>query len=312
MRKITALFTAFCCCLCLVLPASATEFTSTNNVVDTFIDQISADDYYFSWINGSAHYGYDLHGSDFESIVAKLYYVHNGVKNVGYVIVETNSNSIIEFSRGKPAYDSIDLLLTNKNVKKLYINGMPALLQGDIYTGLSLSGEALYTINTKSNELLRYNPQEQSGNCIVGAISNLMWHWSINGYSSLASGMAFTDVEDLVDDIMLDEGGYTNANIPATIREYVDRKSNYSVTVTNQWNPSFANVSNETANRPCLLGFAAGSPYSEIYGHMTVCVGTRVGAIYTYVKVMDGWSTDIVEKKWGNYNDFMSKVRLSS
>ena len=202
MRKITALFTAFCC-LCLVLPASATEFTSINNVVDTFIDQISADDYYFSWINGSAHYGYDLHGSDFESIVAKLYYVHNGVKNVGYVIVETNSNSIIEFSRGKPAYDSIDLLLTSKNVKKLYINGMPALLQGDIYTGLS-------------NELLRYNPQEQSGNCIVGAISNLMWHWSINGYSSLASGMAFTDVEDLVDDIMLDEGGYTNANISAT------------------------------------------------------------------------------------------------
>ena len=54
------------------------------------------------------------------------------------------------------------------------------------------------------------------------------------------------------------------------------------------------------------------NPYSEIYGHMTVCVGTRVGAIYTYVKVMDGWSTDIVEKKWGNYNDFMSKVRLSS
>lgn len=312
MRKLTALFTALCCCLCLVLPASANEFTSATNVVDAFIDQIATDDYYSSWINGSAHYGYDLYGSDFNNVDAKLYYVRNGAKNIGYVIIETDSNGIIEFSRGKPAYDNLNSQLENRNTKFLYINGMPALLQGDIYIGLSLSGESLYAINTKSNELLRYSPQEQSGNCIVGAISNLMWHWSINGYSSLASGMTFTEVEDLVDEIMLSEGGYANANIPATISEYVDRKSNYSVTVTNQWNPSFANVSNEAANRPCLLGFAAGSPYSEIYGHMTVCVGTRVGAIYTYVKVMDGWSTDIVEKKWGSYNDFMSKVRLSS
>lgn len=60
-----------------------------------------------------------------------------------------------------------------------------------------------------------------------------------------------------------------------------------------------------------MLGFAAGSPYSSTVGHMTVCVGTRTVNGVNYSKVMDGWSTSVVEKQWGTYNDFMSKVTLS-
>ncbi len=138
-----------------------------------------------------------------------------------------------------------------------------------------------------------------------------MWHWSINGYSSLASGMTFVEVEEQVDGIITAEGGYANSNIPATIEKYVKAKSTYSVSVTNKPNPTFSNVKTEVASRPCLLGFAAGSPYSDTVGHMTVCVGTRTVSSTNYVSVMDGWETYVVEKAWGSYNDFMSKVVLS-
>lgn len=139
-----------------------------------------------------------------------------------------------------------------------------------------------------------------------------MWHWSINGYSNLANGMTFEGVEAEIDRLINSHGGYANDNIPATIKDYVKSKDNsYSVTVTNKWNPSFTNVKSEVGSRPCLLGFAAGSPYSDKEGHMTVCVGTREVNGVQYCKVMDGWSTSISEKKWGSYNDFMSKVKLS-
>lgn len=51
---------------------------------------------------------------------------------------------------------------------------------------------------------------EQGGNCIVGAISNLMWHWSINGYSNLANGMTFEGVEAEIDRLINSHGGYAN------------------------------------------------------------------------------------------------------
>jgi len=115
-----------------------------------------------------------------------------------------------------------------------------------------------------------------------------MWHWSNNGYSSLASGMTFQGVESEVDAL-----------------------SSYSASVTNKWSPTFSNVKTETASRPCLLGFAAGSDYSDKEGHMTVCVGTRTASNVNYCKLMDGHNTSVVEKQWGSYNDFMSKVTLS-
>ena len=124
--------------------------------------------------------------------------------------------------------------------------------------------------------------------------------------------MTFEGVEAEIDRLINSHGGYANDNIPATIKDYVKSKDNsYSVTVTNKWNSSFTNVKSEVGSRPCLLGFAAGSPYSDKEGHMTVCVGTREVNGVQYCKVMDGWSTSISEKKWGSYNDFMSKVKLS-
>lgn len=182
----------------------------------------------------------------------------------------------------------------------------------DAYLNLNLLGEVKETVGIGSDATLFYNPNPQSGNCIVGAISNLLWFWGGNGYSTLTSNMSFKDVESKVDSLINAEGGYANKNIPNTIKKYIKNKSSsYSVSVNNKWSPSFSDVKSETNSRPCLLGFAAGSPYSKNVGHMTVCVGTRSVKSGQFCKLMDGWSSQVVEKQWGNYNDFMSKVRMS-
>jgi len=53
--------------------------------------------------------------------------------------------------------------------------------------------------------------------------------------------------------------------------------------VNNKWSPSFSDVKSETNSRPCLLGFAAGSPYSKNVGHITVCVGIRSAKVVNFV-----------------------------
>lgn len=314
MKRLFTLATLLCFCLCsLTLTAVAAEdYSVAEESVIEFIHCISEDEYYSLWQNAVPIFGYDVYGSDFETIVGHLFYIMHENDFAGYVIINSSSYSVLEFSRGVPAYDKVPVNIADDLPKRLYINGMPAILQGSVYSDINLSGEQIYSIDIESDVVPAYSPQLQTKNCIVSAISNLMWHWSINGYSALTTGMTFNQVEDRIDVIMTAEGGYANANIPATIETYVDEKSSYTVTVTNQWNPTFSNLKSEVANRPCLLGFAAGSPYNDTVGHMTVCVGTRSTLFSKYVQVIDGWEDEIVEKAWGDYNDFISKVVLSS
>lgn len=291
----------------------AAETDAANSCVSTFSQLLATEDEnYALWEDATPRYGYELYSQDFETLVGDLYYLTTASGDVGYMIVDNLGTSVMEFSNGVPAYDSFAENSGDTGLKHLYVNGMPAIYSDGIYSDLKLSGEPLQYFDVETGISLAYDPNIQGGNCIVGAISNLMWHWSNNGYSSLASGMSFKDVEAEVDTLILAEGGYANKNIPNTIKKYVKNKnSSYSVTVTNQSNPSFSAVKTETASRPCLLGYAAGSPYSQTVGHMTVCVGTRTVNGTNYCKVMDGWETTVVEKAWGTYNDFISKVKLS-
>lgn len=142
----------------------------------------------------------------------------------------------------------------------------------------------------------------------MGAISNLLWYHGHNGYPGLTSGVTFTQVESRVNNIITALGGYANNYIPQTISTYVNLYSSYSVSVTNHWYPTFALVSAMVNVRPCLLGFAAGSPYSQTVGHMTVCVDAMTQLGHNLVGLMDGHHTYIVYKEWGAYNDFASNV----
>ncbi len=259
-----------------------------------FLQEISeTDDNYSVWRDAELEYGYELLGADMVTPIGDLYYVEANSQNVGYMIVDN-----AEFSTGTPAYDMYQKEKRDASALYLYINAMPAIYNNGILLDINQSGEIYQSFDVINDVLPQYNPNLQGGNCIVGAISNLMWHWSNNGYSSLVSGMTFQDVESEVDALINAEGGYANDNIPKTIKNYVKNKNNgYSASVTNKRNPSFSNVKTETASRPCLLGFAAGSPYSAKVGHMTVCVGTRTtNNRVNYCKLMDGHSTSVIEK----------------
>lgn len=241
----------------------------------------------------------------------KLYYVCNGDSCVGYIIVDCSDNTVVEFSTAPLSpYDNIDQE-TGADYLYIYNNGIPIIYSDGFYFFVSMDGNLSFY---KSENAGRYYPNLQSGNCIVGAISNLMWHYGKNGYAFLISGMTFNQVEAKVDSYMTALGGYTNANIPNTIGRYVqDKSSSYTPSVQNKWNPSFTDVSNEVSSRPCLLGFAASSdsPYGPKAGHMTVCVGTSTVSGIKYVSVMDGWKTEVTQRQWNtNYNDFMSKVTI--
>ena len=58
--------------------------------------------------------------------------------------------------------------------------------------------------------------------------------------------------------------------------------------------------------RPCLVGFAKGSSYSNVVGHMTACFGYKEipgsgGSIM--LKLADGHQSNYVYKTWSKYND---------
>ncbi len=129
-----------------------------------------------------------------------------------------------------------------------------------------------------------------------------------NGYSSLISGKTFSDVKSSVDTIMVNYGGYKNANIPSTLQSYM--LGRYK-SATNVSSPAFSTLKSEIDNDyPCLLGFAAGSSYSSTVGHMTLCVGyVKISSDY-YSCVVDGHSSSTVTKVWTKYNDFICKVRV--
>lgn len=299
-----ALILTFSNSLCLSANEQDNLSTEEAYIIDTvnaFVNYLSLnDDNYSEWRNSCLEYGYPLLNYEMDNTEALLYYVKNSEGNIGYVIWGKTNSMILEYSTIAPAYDSTKI---DDIEALLYINCIPAVYSNNTYYFLSSAGEVILSYSK-----LRYYPNLQINNCIVCAISNLLWHYGENGYSSLISGMAYTNVDSTVDSIMSSLGGYTNNNIPSTINWYVSSKSTYSVSVTNQWSPTFYNVQTEVASRPCLLGFAAGSPYSDTVGHMTLCVGTRLYNDWGYVQVIDGHSSYVVEKAWGSYNDFISKV----
>lgn len=307
-RILNLLFLCITICFCFTGKVYAAEKDEAEKAAQDFKEYIVAnDEEYSDWKDADLEFAYDLYSMDCEKILCKLFYVERA-EYKGYVIVDCSDNTVLEFSLGRPAFDLVN---TSEiiEVKYIYENAMPVLLGDGKYYNIYGNGDMIPI----SDITPCYYPNEQgNSNCIVAAISNLMWHYGKNGYSSLINGMTFDGVKNKVDNLINAEGGYQNKNIPNTIKKYVKNKSSYSVSVTNKWNPTFNNVKTETNNRPCLLGFAAGKgSYSTSVGHMTVCVGTRTANKINYVKVMDGWSTSITEKKWGTYNDFISKVTMS-
>ena len=292
-----------------VVVADELEYSDEISSASKFIEDISMEEEFSLWENASVSFAYELFEEDLSTISDVLFYVINNNEYVGYVIVGSEDDYVVEFSLGIAPYDNIQQTI-NTTYIFIYHNCIPMCYCNGMYYYVEEDGTLSFY--RSENTIQTYYPNLQgSYNCIVGAISNIMWHHGMNGYSSLISGMTFSQVESQVNGIIVGYGGYNNSNIPNTISDYVWINSSYAVAVFNQSNPTFTNVFNEVMNRPCLLGFAAGSPYSSTEGHMTVCVGTSTIGGQNFVKLIDGHSTSIVYRTWGSYNDFMSKVVMA-
>lgn len=108
-------------------------------------------------------------------------------------------------------------------------------------------------------------------------------------------------------------GGYRNDTTPYALREYIyNLSSTVSAAIDVCWNPTVDAVCEEIdSNRPVMLGFAAGSYFSQTEGHMTMCYGYQTinGDIYSYLA--SGWYTYGIYVVWdSSINDCMITVQL--
>lgn len=253
-------------------------------------------------------------------------------ENRGYVIYSVTNDLIMEYSKNVNPYDSaVDNYSITGEYERIYSYGNYAIATDDSYLFLDGAGCLMDSVETSGisgmsnlngggengiNTLVSgtIDPQLQgSYNCIVIAISNLIWYYGHNGYSSLIqTHTTFTSVKYTVMGIMNSLGGFTNSNIPSTLSSYMGSTLSSAV---NDWSPSVSKMVTEiNADRPFLLGFAAGSTifsYSTTVGHMTMCVGYTTAGTISYSIVVDGHSTNTVTKMWTSYNDFMCKVYMN-
>lgn len=155
---------------------------------------------------------------------------------------------------------------------------------------------------------------QNSANCIVCACAHLLLYWNRNGYSGLTPTVStqaqFTSLMEAVD---VRFTSYANNKIPGVLSGYADDRG-FTVQATNIWDPTLEDAHTEiSADRPFLLGFAAGSSYSSTVGHMTVCVGISTTYLEgDYVKVVDGHSSSLVTQYWDDeINDYICSVTVS-
>lgn len=255
---------------------------------------------------------YNLEG---ESCYTLFEFLNNN-KYSGYLIWDNNSEIVLELSKGDSAYNSFNLKNDEYDIDYIWIyqEGNYAVKTVASIVWFDESGDIYATSNV--GKALRvvlpgvYPQLQKDKNCIVAAVANLLYYWSGHGYSALNYASSFEAIKSQVNALF--NGVYANNSVPDVMKSYCGSVG-YKVTSTVNWNPNINLMISEISNnRPCLLGFAAGSPYSDIEGHMTMCCGYKYTAGVYYSALADGHSSSIVYKVWSNtYNDCIIVAILS-
>ena len=289
------------------------EFTQK---VDLFIENVASNENIFSaWESVNVVKANELYNLE-HNLTGFLYKLYNAQEEyVGYAIYSIDYSSVVEYSMNIPPYEKFIKELNigfDGDMYYIYESGGYAISNGTEFFAFDEFG-SLNTTHTgiaPCGILPNVSPQLQgSDNCIVAAISNMIWYEGNNRYPFLISGLSFANVKSRINTYMLNHGGYANSNISYAIEDYVNiRNSGYELSDVSQWNPSLSLVKQIIdGGRPLLLGYAAGSPYSSTVGHMTLCVGYSG----SYVYLADGHSSSIVSKIWNSsYNDFVYYMSL--
>ena len=235
-------------------------------------------------------------------------------EEIGYII--SVDDTILEFSESPSPYRTIEL----KEGESLYYD--PATyskINSDVATKILAAPQSLEDQTeenaippmTRAVNLLSNVTCNLKGNydSVVAALSNVMWYWGGHGYSSLTSGMLFSEVEDEID--YLFNGSYSSSNVLSVANTYAGMctSSNY-FTGGATWYPNYYDAYTEIdAGYPCMVNFASGNlEYSG--AHMTMCCGYSYSVNGNFLYLVDGYSTSIVTKLWTSYNDCVIKLRI--
>ena len=188
------------------------------------------------------------------------------------------------------------------------------------YTPPTIYSKILDTVPTSLRSDLETHP------CIPCAITNVVAYWSVNGYEQF--GCTTAEQQEMaaiqVTQAMATAGSATSnyyINAGLMLFQHTEDELTYRL-LSQQYSTSeftYENVVAEIdANRPFLMGFAAGGPYEG--AHMTVCVGYEYGAGTQYVFVSDAHNP-VSNYEYVNgyrkvvfdpeaYNDFVITMRL--
>lgn len=245
------------------------------------------------------------------------FFKRNEIVAIGYAIIL--NELVLEFSESASPYDTmqrdessilyydfVEYQIITKEEAKQIVNCDKELICYRL-------GFRKMRYGDESAILPGVSPQLQNGtNCILTALTHVIWYLGSSYYSALISGKTFSTLRTAIDSYF---SSYANNNVLMTACLYALSVSSYYFTGGANWNPVFSNVMTEIdAGYPCMVGFAASplSPYSQTEGHMTMCYGY----LYDFnndagfVRLADGHSTSMVTRLWTTCNDCIIVLRI--
>ena len=234
-------------------------------------------------------------------------------EEIGYMI--SVDSTILEFSEAPSPYKNVK---PGEDERLYYQPGVHSKVDADAAAKILAAPQNLEDQTekatlpmTRAAYLLSNITCNLRGNydSVVAALSNVMWYWGDHGYSSLTSGMSFSDVEDDID--YLFSGSYSGGNVLSVANTYAGMytSSNY-FTGGATWYPNYYDAYSEIdADYPCMVAFASGnSPYT--WERMTMCFGYTYSTAGNYVIVADGQTASAVYQLWTSYNNCVIKLRI--
>lgn len=241
--------------------------------------------------------------------VYKLDVMENNIQ-LGYILSDESGN-IISYSRNSEPEDFM------RDYCNIYTGADSEEYNAACASAYSDGGLQAYSSPYKVIDGVSPQLQGENTNCIVAAASNVIWYYGNNGHYSLIKNDTFNNVKTSMGNSYIYNGGLRNDTTPKAFEVYIRVKglsSVYSSDVNLYWYQNATKelmISEVNEGKPMMLGFAAGSIYSNSVGHMTMCYGYQVTGGSTYVYVASGHEAYGTFVKWDDtINDCIITIRI--
>lgn len=274
-----------------------------------FIDDIAQSEMFCDWAKADIVMEYIYSYTKDNLKVYKLDVMENNIQ-LGYILSDESGN-IISYSRNSEPEDFM------RDYCNIYTGADSEEYNAACASAYSDGGLQAYSSLYKVIDGV--SPQLQGNfNCVVTAASNVIWYYGNNGHQSLIKNYSFYDVKMAMTNCYKYNGGIGNNDVtPKAIEVYIYAKGlsdAYSSNVNLYWDQNATKalmVSEVNEGKPMMLGFRAGSIYSDSAGHMTMCYGYQVTGGNTYAYVASGHETYGTFVKWDDIiNDCIITIRI--